>query len=213
MTQVDKPINNPVPAKSAGAYLALRKFIEQIFNIDDVTWQQLMDHSSFKTFNKHDTLLTANKSSGHLWFVFQGLVRNFYATKEGKEFNKSFIAAPSFCGSMAEIVTGNPSRFSIDALEETSTIAISVDWFREMSTTHSGFKTLALVLAQKLALKKEQREAELLLDDARTRYQHFLKESPHLTGRIPAYHVASYLGITEVALSRIKSSIKRSLKP
>ncbi len=208
MKEAEKPINPYASANSEGAYLGLRHLIERMCNIDDQAWQQLQEHSSFQTFNKHNTLLTANKKSGHLWFIFQGLVRNFYVTPQGKEFNKSFITAPSLCGSMTEVVTGNPSRFSIDALEDTTTIVISIEWFKEMSNHHSGFKTLALVLAQQLALKKEQREAELLLDDATTRYQRFLGDNPHLKGRIPAYHVASYLGITEVALSRIKRSLK-----
>ncbi len=201
-------VGNNKQQPSAGAYLGLRTLIERMCPIDDNDWAQLIANSSFQTIKKHQLLLSANEKSGQLWFVFQGLVRNFYTTKEGKEFNKSFIAAPSLCGAMTEIVTGKPSRFSIDALEDTSVIAISIPWFREMSTTNSAFKTLALVLAEQLALKKEHREAELLLDDAPTRYQHFLKESPHLFARIPAYHIASYIGITEVALSRIKKSLK-----
>jgi len=191
-----------------GAYLGLRKLMEHMCNIDDNDWQQLVANSSFKTVKKHESLLKANEKSGHLWFIFQGLVRNFYTTQEGKEYNKSFISAPSLCGSMTEIVTGKPSRFSIDALEDSTAIAISMDWFKKMRNTNQAFKTLALVLAEQLALKKEQREAELLLDDATTRYQNFLSQHPHLTGRVPAYHVASYLGITEVALSRIKRSLK-----
>jgi len=199
---------NPALANSAGAYLGLRNLLERMCNIDDNDWQQLVANSSLKIFKKHESLLNSNEKSGHLWFIFQGLVRNFYTTKEGKEYNKSFISAPSLCGSMTEIVTGKPSRFSIDALEDSTAIAISMDWFKEMRNTNQAFKTLALVLAEQLALKKEQREAELLLDDATTRYQNFLNQHPHLTGRIPAYHVASYLGITEVALSRIKRSLK-----
>jgi NADH dehydrogenase/NADH:ubiquinone oxidoreductase subunit G len=83
----------------------------------------------------------------------------------------------------------------------------TVDYTKELNK-NSGFKTLALVIAEQLALKKEQREAELLLDDATTRYQRFVIENSHLAGRIAAYHIASYLGITEVALSRIKRSLK-----
>jgi len=199
---------NQALTNSAGAYLGLRNLLERMCNIDDNDWQKLVANSSFKTFKKQETLLDANEESGHLWFIFQGLVRNFYTTLEGKEYNKSFIPAPSLCGSMTEIVTGKPSRFSIDALEDTTAIAISIDWFKGMKNTNNAFKTLALVLAEQLALKKEQREAELLLDDATTRYQNFLSQHPHLKGRIPAYHVASYLGITEVALSRIKRSLK-----
>jgi CRP-like cAMP-binding protein len=191
-----------------GAYLGLQKLIERIGSVNEEEWNQLVANSSCLTFKKKELLLQANQQSGHFWFVFQGLVRNFYITEEGKDFNKSFIAAPSFCGSMTEIITGQASRFSIEALEDTTVIAISINWFKEASHKNSGFQTLALVIAEQLALKKEQREAELLLDDATTRYQRFVIENSHLAGRIAAYHIASYLGITEVALSRIKRSLK-----
>ncbi len=205
----NKPSKQPCAANTKeGAYLGLKNFMGKVCEITDEDWQQLLAHSSFQTIKKSELLLTANEKSGHLWFIFQGLVRNFYTTKEGKEFNKSFLCAPSFCGSMSEIVSDDPSRFSIDALEDSTAIAISIEWFRKASSTNSTLKTFALVLAEKLALKKELREAELLSDDATTRYQHFLADNPQLSGRLPAYHIASYLGITEVALSRIKRKLK-----
>jgi CRP-like cAMP-binding protein len=56
-----------------------------------------------------------------------------------------------------------------------------------------------------LALKKERREASFLLLDAGERYEAFLEDFADLVPRLPQYHIASYLGITPVALSRIRS--------
>lgn len=58
---------------------------------------------------------------------------------------------------------------------------------------------------EQLYIKKETREAEFLLDDAETRYQRFQSSYPGLEERLTQYHVASYLGITPVALSRIRN--------
>ena len=190
------------------AYSTLKNVIESICPITESDWQQLETNSVIKRYKKNEVLLQTNTRSSHVWFVAQGLVRNFYTTEAGKEFNKSFIASPSFFGSMLAIVNNEASRFTIEALEDTLCVAISIDWFRKVSQSNVVFKTLALILAQQLAIKKEQREAELLLDDASTRYLNFIEESPSLERRIPAYHIASYLGITEVALSRTKAKLK-----
>ncbi len=53
-------------------------------------------------------------------------------------------------------------------------------------------------------VKKEQREIALVLDDATTRYATFRREHPDLENQIPQYHIASYLGITPIHLSRIR---------
>ena len=68
------------------------------------------------------------------------------------------------------------------------------------------WERLGRLLTEQLYIKKEQREAEFLLDDAPTRYRNFQKQYPGLEDRLPQYHVASYLGITPVALSRIRNA-------
>ncbi len=190
------------------AFMGLKTFIEKICPISDYDWQQVKENAHYQTFSKHEILLNANNLSGKLWFIYNGVVRNVYLTAEGKEFNKSFILGPSFSGSMTEIITGQASRFSIEVLEDTATIIIPIKWFNQMSQSNTTFSLVALALSQQLAFKKEQREAAFLLDDASCRYQSFILEYPSIEDRIPAYHIASYLGITEVALSRIKRKLR-----
>ena len=62
-----------------------------------------------------------------------------------------------------------------------------------------------------IAVRKAKREAAFLLDSAERRYLDFLQESPELAERLPLYHIASFLGITDVALSRIRKRIKNRL--
>jgi CRP-like cAMP-binding protein len=61
-----------------------------------------------------------------------------------------------------------------------------------------------------VAIRKERREGEFLLDSAEQRYQRLLTEQPELAERLPLYHLASYLGVTDVALSRIRRRLKQS---
>ena len=59
------------------------------------------------------------------------------------------------------------------------------------------------VLAEQMAVRKEARERELLLDSAFERYQRFAERYPELVDWIPQRHIASYIGVTEQALSRL----------
>ncbi len=70
------------------------------------------------------------------------------------------------------------------------------------------WEKLGRILAEQLFVKKETREASFLLDNAEARYIRFLKDYPNLEDRITQYHIASYLGITPVMLSRIRQENK-----
>jgi len=79
---------------------------------------------------------------------------------------------------------------------------------QELYDRHPVWERIGRIKAERLAIQKEFREKEFLLDTAETRYRRFLKEFPDLTDRIPQYYIASYLGITDVALSRIRKKMK-----
>ena len=190
------------------SYEVLYRSLKHLVGLTDDDWNLLKPHLVPRSYKKHEHLLETDQASGYFWFVAQGLIRNYYLTSAGKEFNKSFIPAPDFCGSIREMVQDLPSRFSIQALEESHTLAVPIPWYREIIQTHATFARLARLQIENLAIRKEDREEELLLDDATTRYLKFCQEYPTLEARIPAYHIASYLGITEVALSRLKAKLK-----
>ncbi|WP_428240769.1 Crp/Fnr family transcriptional regulator [Gynuella sp.] len=192
-----------------GALLALRRAIGSQCQLSEATFERFSAETSIMQLAKSEVLLAAQQPQGKFWFVVEGLLRNFYITDNGKEFNKSFISAPGFCGSMAEILQDQPNRFAIAALENSTVLAIPIQTLQTLRATEPAIMFFELAMAQQLALKKELREAELLLDDASTRYRHFCEEYPYLLERIPAYHIASYLGISEVALSRIKRNLNR----
>ena len=121
-----------------------------------------------------------------------------------ENFNKAFAKESDFAGSISGIVSGAPSRFYIQALEDTDVLVLPTALIKEGYDRHPSWERLGRRLAERIALQKELREAAFLLDSAETRYHQFLQEFPDISNRIPQYHIASYLGITEVSLSRIR---------
>lgn len=151
-------------------------------------------------------LMRQGDEARHTWLIQQGLVRCYFLGPDGKERNRSFHAEGAWVGS------GTPpqpstSPFTIEALEALDVVEMPYTelraWLAELPGTRAVLDDGLRVVFEKQAA----REAELLLLDATQRYEAFLAEYDDLAARIPLHHVASYLGITNVALSRIRARL------
>jgi CRP-like cAMP-binding protein len=186
----------------------LKQRLQGIAPIPEEEWAEFSRGLAGRDFGAGENLLRANQVGREYFFIASGLVRMFYTTEDGKEFNKSFIAEGGIAGSLGSVLMGEASRFSIAALEPTSAVVIPAELMERLYGRHPCWERVGRRFAELLALKKERREAAFLLDDAETRYRDFQSEFPDLEQRIPLYHIASYLGITDVALSRIRKRLR-----
>jgi CRP-like cAMP-binding protein len=129
----------------------------------------------------------------------------YYLDATGTEWTKSFCVAGNVVAAYSALLRGEPSRLYIQALEPSTLLIADFAAYQTLTLEHPCWQIVNCKLAESLFIKKEQRESELLLDDAPTRYQKFLDEYPGLEARVKQYHIASYLGITPVSLSRIRA--------
>ncbi|HET9914882.1 MAG TPA: Crp/Fnr family transcriptional regulator [Anaerolineales bacterium] len=185
-----------------------KSIIDQRVSIPDAEWQYAVEYLSERTFDPRDYLVRAGDVVENFYFINTGLVRFFYCTEDGKEFNKHFAMENGFAGSFHSFTRHEPCSFFIQALERTETVVLPNNILNQLYDRHACWERLGRKIAEHLVLIKEAREKELLLDSLEIRYKRFLKEFPGLVDRIPQYHIASYLGVTDVALSRIRKKIK-----
>jgi CRP-like cAMP-binding protein len=188
----------------------LRSFIASMGDMPDESWALCAELLRCKQYHKDEYLLRAGDVADWIYFVSTGVLRQFYTTVEGKQFNKSFSVEDEPCGAFHSAVTRTPSRFSIQALEPTQVLQIRFEQMFSLFDVDRHWERFGRKAAEYQTLLNEAREAEFLLDDATVRYARFRQQHPHLENRIPQYHIASYLGITDVALSRIR---KKSCRP
>ncbi len=181
---------------------------EKLAVIPQEEWEAFVQRLSERTFEKNDYLVRAGDVANNLYFIVRGLARFFYSTEDGKEFNKHFAMENGYATSFHSLVLGEPCGYFIQALERTETIVLPNHVLNEFYDRHPCWERLGRRNAENLALFKEMREKEFLLDSLETRYRRFLKEYPGVADRIPQYHIASYLGVTDVALSRLRKKIK-----
>lgn len=151
-----------------------------------------------------ELVFAAGDDLQELFFIGSGLVRYFYVTPDGREFNKSFVSSGSVVTCLSSFLERLPAPFFTEALDTSILIAVPMDELRSLRQTDPEVERLINRFVTNLALQKEKREASFLLEDAAGRYEAFLRNFPDVAARIPQYHIASYLGITPVALSRIR---------
>lgn len=171
-------------------------------------YEKLKSISEICHLQKGQFFLQAGQKPDKFGFVVSGILRLFYTDHEANEFNKSFCLEGDFAASYSALLQNKESRLSINALEMTTLIIANYNDYLNLINQHLCWQVLSRKLAEDLFIKKEQKESQFLLDNAEERYLNFLQEYPNLENRIKQYHIASYLGITPVALSRIKARFK-----
>lgn len=182
----------------------MRQHFDRIFEFPPEPWEKMKPWLSVKEVGAKHSLQAVGEKSTHHYFVVEGLVRFYYLTPEGKELNKGFYKKNHIVGSLSAMILNEPCRFSIETLEPCLLVEIDLVGIQSNMSDSPAWQRLNLHSAQMMLIRNERREAELLTMTTKQRFQQFVRNFPDLFERIPQYHIASYLGITPVALSKYK---------
>lgn len=136
--------------------------------------------------------------------IGQGLVRMHFLRRDGREFNKNFFAEGALVCPITPAMWDAPSLFGMSCIERTQLWQADAGQLRQLLQRHGAWEPLQRALLVRLLDGKLQREHDLLALDGRQRYQAFCLKFPGLAARVPLGHLATYLGMTDVSLSRLR---------
>lgn len=170
-------------------------------------WETVLPLFREVSYKKGELFVRAGDVPTKIAFIAQGLMRIYFISEDGKQFNKSFLAENEFITALSGAILGEPALVSIQAMEPTELLTINFSELQKLYEQFNYWQAIGRIITEQIFIRKEKREGQFLLSSAEERYRSFRKESPNLENRIPDYHIASYLGITPVALSRIKKQV------
>lgn len=185
----------------------LDEFAQRIFgrlNIPQIELDLLLESVQEKQYSRKSFLFHAGERWEHLFYVHSGMIRLFYTDTEGREFNKAFFAEGLCIWPVAHRDRNEDVLFSVAALEQSTILACPFDTLFGFLNNHGKWAEFALPFAEILVEQKFMREHDLLMLSATERYEQFERTRADIIHRIPDYHLASFLGMTNVSLSRIK---------
>ncbi len=170
--------------------------------------EKLASRTVFRTVPKGGHFLRAGQTPKKFCFMTKGMARYYYLSDDGKEFTKAFFTDGSILSSYSAMIHDTPSHYSIQALVPMEIYEVSYAAWQELVASNPVWNLFLIAMLEKGYGIKEKREREFLLLDAEARYRIFQSEVGEMESDIRQHLIASYLGITPVALSRIRRKIK-----
>jgi len=156
--------------------------------------------------SKNTHLVNEGKICRRLYFLEQGALRGYY-TLEGKEITHWFAFEQDFVTSFHSFITGQAAVENIQLLEGSILWAISKESLGKLLNEHHEIERLLRIAYEKYYIRLEERFVNGQFKTATERYQSLLQQTPHIIERVSLGHIASYLGISQETLSRIRSRI------
>jgi CRP-like cAMP-binding protein len=160
--------------------------------------------SAVQDLPKGGYFVRAGETPTRVGYMISGWLRYFYSDVEGREFVRYFCNGGNFVTSQAALINGEPSAFSIQALEDAVLAVFDYAAWLKLLETHTAWGIIHNKILDQALVRAESRERSLVLDDAATRYRRFLEEYPDAEEHVKQYDIASYLGVNPVTLSRIR---------
>jgi CRP-like cAMP-binding protein len=184
----------------------IRKYLEKIARQTDEDWEIFSSRLSRQEFPKKTLLLKIGQTEKYLSFIEKGIIR-FYLPKEENDLTFSFAFAGGFVSAYDSFLLQQPSTYQVETLSATILWRLSYKDLQDVYKQTEIGNLIGRHASEELFLKKSKRELSLLNDTAEQRYLNLFTEQPRLLKEIPLKYIASYIGITPQALSRIRNRI------
>lgn len=185
---------------------ALLQHIKNLYPLSETAQQALYNSFEQKLLPKNELLLQEGKTCRQLYFVEKGALRGFY-NLEGKEITHWFGFENDFVTSFHSFITQTPAVENIQLLENAILWSIHKDDLNTLLNQHQEIERLLRIAYEKYYIRLEERFVNAQFKTAAERYENLLTLTPHILERVPLGCVASYLGISQETLSRIRSRL------
>jgi CRP-like cAMP-binding protein len=170
---------------------------------------QVLEKSSMVTFKPGDLIIESGEVSNKGYLIVKGLIRNYHIMPDDSEHSVLFRKEGEFVVSYPSMFNGEPSTENTEALEETTAIELNLHEIRELIKNNLEFAGAYIKILEQSLVMTISRIDDFTLRTPEERYVRFISKHPDLTDRIQQQHLASFLGITPISLSRIKARLRR----
>ncbi|WDF61717.1 MULTISPECIES: Crp/Fnr family transcriptional regulator [Flavobacterium] len=185
-------------------YEIFQKYLEDKTELTQAESERIQSFAIIKKLRKRQYLL----QEGDVWkydaFITQGCVRTYTVDEKGSEHVNSFSIENWWTGDRESLMMQQPSRFNIDAIEDTELVLFTHENFELLCREIPAFNNMVNAILQRSFIAAQNRIQASLTLTAEEKYLNFINKYPGFASRIPQTMIASYLGMTPETLSRIR---------
>lgn len=190
-----------------GILAAYKEHIDKIIPIPQEIWYELEATLKKRELKKNEFIVKEYQKFNLEIFVLKGVIRGFYGSGSGEEINVTFYRDNELvCPYFARTINGK-SNINLQAITPAIIFEMEQDTMKAIRHKYLELIKYSSIVVENELKRKTQHEIFLLIKDAEQRYRMFQTMYPHLENRISQYHIASYLRITPVSLSRLRKKL------
>lgn len=158
------------------------------------------------TFKKNELIQPVGHTCKTIYFLQKGIARIFYY-KDGVDITEYFAFEGGIVARAESLFAGEPSKKAIEVLEDSEVLAIDVPKLYQLYDEFHEIERLFRLIFEKAHVETIHRIESLQFHSAEDRYLNLLTTQKNIIQRVPLKYIASYLGITQVSLSRIRAKV------
>lgn len=178
--------------------------VSQLTHLEPESRDALASALKLKELERGELLLNVDTVCNHVFYIENGLTRTFYY-KDGRDVTDWISTEGTFACSIVSFISRQPDRRGIEALEKCRIYSLHYNDLENLYGKYHDIERLGRLLISMGLIQLQKRFDDLHFATARERYMQILTETPSLVQRVPLGILASFLGITQETLSRIRS--------
>lgn len=155
---------------------------------------------------KNKILVEEGQVCRNIYFVEKGMGRSYYLKEDGKEVTQWFFAKGAFMASADSFFNQSPSYYYLEVLEDSILYSISNEKIDLLLTKYHKMETFVRLLSIDMLTKVVNKLNAIQFQTAKERYDYMISEFPDISNHVSLGYIASYLGMTQETLSRIRKS-------
>ncbi|WP_299430889.1 Crp/Fnr family transcriptional regulator [uncultured Maribacter sp.] len=184
-------------------------FLNSIFKTENFSAEELkLIIAQFEEvdFNKNEYLIEKGKVANYYYFLESGFLRSFTIDTEGNDITTKFFSVNDIVIDWHSYFLKKPCKESIKTITEGKCWKISFSNFMKLFNIEA-FREVGRTRLIKNYFELKNHSISVIADQAKDRYLNLIKEKPSIIQNVPLKHIATYLGITDTSLSRIRKEI------
>lgn len=181
-----------------------RKYLEDKISLTEQNFDLIESVSTIKKLRKRQYLLQEGDICRFNAFVCKGFLRYYYVDDKGQEHILQFAPENYWTGDRESLDAELPSKYNIDAIEDSEILLIKKNDFEMLFKTIPAFNDFVNKTIKKNVLVLQERIHVSITHTAEEKYTNFITKYPSITNRVPQHMIASYLGISAETLSRVR---------
>jgi CRP-like cAMP-binding protein len=174
--------------------------------LKDSEIREFLEFGEIKQLQKFDHFIKEGQVCHKIAFVFSGLIRSYYLSPKGEEMTYCILFPDVFITAYSSFLTQQPTRENMQMLSNAELLVVSKDELEKLTQRNPNWNLIFKAIAEQQYIELEKRIFQLQISDAATRYKDLLDSHPQYVQEIPLQYLASYLGITQRHLSRIRAA-------